>query len=288
MRSSTLSAFGQSERRCSLFAIRHRANEAGWGMKRVAIFAVCLLGALSVSTAATATDELPEIGRCIKVAGAASHRYANAACTTVSKGEDAGRYEWESGPGPKRGFTATAEASELETVGKVSIDCHAGSAQGEFTGPRSDEATITFTGCEYGAPSGTPCQTPGSSSGEIVTSALEGGIGFVSGGGTSKPVVGLRLAPASGTQFAAVECSGITVTLTGAVIGELTSGSTDRMLLSSSLKFKASLGRQAPTQLENGAVSVLSTNSGTESEQAGLTATETTTSEEPLEVRAIP
>ena len=101
-------------------------------------------------------------------------------------------------------------------------------------------------------------------------------------------VVGLRLAPASGTQFAAVECSGITVTLTGAVIGELTSGSTDRMLLSSSLKFKASLGRQAPTQLENGAVSVLSTNSGTESEQAGLTATETTTSEEPLEVRAVP
>src|SRR5437016_13177386 len=100
-------------------------------MKRVGLLAVCLVAVFAVSTVATATAELPEIGRCLKVAGAATHRYATGTCTTKSEGENSGRFEWEPGPGPKPGFTATAEASYLETVGKTTLKCRAGTAQGE-------------------------------------------------------------------------------------------------------------------------------------------------------------
>jgi hypothetical protein len=255
-------------------------------MKRVGILALCTVAVFAVTSVATALEELPEIGRCVKVAGSATHKYANAACTTESGGEDTGRYEWEPGPGPHAGFTSTAEVSELETVGKVHMKCHAGTAKGEFTGPKSDVATITFTGCEYGSPSGVPCETPGAREGEVVTNRLEGGLGYISGAGTTKPLVGMRLAPASGTQFAGVECSGVAVTLSGSVIGTVT-GVIDRMALTSSLKFKASKGKQAPEQFEGGGSSVLSAAAGGEAEQAGLTTSESNTNEEAVEVRAV-
>src|ERR1700730_4354852 len=137
-------------------------------MGRVGILAVCLVGVFAVTTVATATDELPEIGRCVKAGGAATHRYANATCTTKSAGENTGRYEWKAGPGPYRRFSATAEASYLETVGKTTLKCHAGTARGEFTGPRTDVATITFTGCEYGSATGVGCHTPGANAGEVL------------------------------------------------------------------------------------------------------------------------
>jgi hypothetical protein len=254
-------------------------------VKRLGVLVVCLVAAFGMSAVATATEELPELGRCLKVAGAATHRYANAGCTIESEGENTGKYEWEPGPGPNAAFTAIAEASDLETVGKVTMKCHAGTARGQFTGPKTDVATITFTGCEYGSPTGVPCQTPGARGGEVVTNQLEGALGYISGAHTTKPVIGMRLAPASGTQFASVECSGITVTLSGSVIGTVT-GAIDKMAVTSWLKLKASKGKQVPEQLEHGAASVLSAAAGAESEQAGLTSAESNTNEEPLEVRA--
>jgi hypothetical protein len=255
-------------------------------MKRFGILAVSLIAVFALTTVATATEELPEIGRCVKVAGAATHRYATGTCTTKSEDENTGKYGWEAGPGHNPGFTATAEASYLETVGKTSMKCHAGTAKGDFTGPRSDLATITFTGCEYGSPTGIECHTPGARAGEVVTNTLEGGIGYISGGGTTKPVVGMRLAPATGTQFASVECSGITVTLSGSVIGTV-AGAIDKMTLTTSLKFKAAKGKQIPEQLEDGAPSVLSAAAGAETEQTGLTSDESNTNEEPIEVKAV-
>ncbi|HWX95610.1 MAG TPA: hypothetical protein VNZ01_02075 [Solirubrobacteraceae bacterium] len=255
-------------------------------MRRFGILTVCLVAVFAASTVATATEELPEIGRCIKVAGLATHRYATATCTTRSEDENTGKFEWEPGPGPNSGFTGTAEASYLETVGKTTLKCSAGTVKGEFTGPRTDVATITFTGCEYGSPTGIVCQTPGARAGEVVTNALEGGIGYISGAGTTKPVVGMRLAPAAGTQFASVECSGVTVTLSGSVIGTI-AGAIDKMTLTTSLKFKAAKGKQIPEQLEGGPTSVLNAAAGAEAEQAGLTTNEWNTNEEPIEVKAI-
>jgi hypothetical protein len=252
-------------------------------MKRLVIFAVCLAAVFAVSTVATATEELPEIGRCVRVAGLATHRYATANCTTKSEGENTGKFEWEPGPGPNPGFTSTAEASVLETVGKTTMRCHAGTAKGEFTGPRTDIATITFTGCELGSAS---CQTPGAREGEVTTNQLEGGIGYISGGGTIKPVVGMRLAPAAGSEFASAECSGVVVTVAGSVIGTV-SGAINRMTLATWLKFKASRGKQIPEQLEGAAPSVLRATAGTESEQAGLTTSESNTNEEATEVKAV-
>jgi hypothetical protein len=256
-------------------------------MKRSGILAVCTVAVFATTTVATATEELPEIGRCVKPLGGATHRYTNAGCTAKSAGENTGKYEWEPGPGPKRGFTAVAEASEVETVGLTKLLCHAGTAKGEFTGPKSDTAVITFTGCEYGAGTGLLCASPGAKAGEIVTARLVGSLGFISGGGTSNPRVGMRLAPASGTRFATVECTGYTVTLTGSVIGVLPALSTDKMMLTSTISFKASRGKQNPEALAGGPLSVLTATSGKESEQAGLTSTEANTNEETLEVKAI-
>jgi hypothetical protein len=252
-------------------------------MKRVGIFAVCLVAVFAVSTVATATEELPEIGRCVRVAGVATHRYATASCTTKSEGENTGKFEWEPGPGPNPGFTSTAEASVLETVGKTTLRCHASTATGEFTGPRTDVATITFTGCELGT---SLCQTPGAREGEVITNQLEGGIGYISGGGTAKPVIGMRLAPAAGSEFASVECSGVVVTVSGSLIGTVT-GATDRMTLSTWLKFKAARGKQIPEQLEGGPTSVLRATAGSEGEQAALVSSEANTNEEPIEVKAV-
>src|ERR1700730_10271864 len=112
-------------------------------MIRVGVFAVCLIAMLGKSAVATATEELPEIGRCVKPAGAANHKYTGPACTVKSEGENTGKYEWEPGPGPKAAFTSTVEASELESVGKTRLLCHAGSAKGEITGPKTDTGTIT-------------------------------------------------------------------------------------------------------------------------------------------------
>jgi hypothetical protein len=255
-------------------------------MKRVGVFAVCLVAIFAVSTVATATEELPEIGRCVKMPGLATHRYATAGCTTKSEGENTGKFEWQPGPGPNAGFTSTTEASVLETVGKTSVRCDAGTAKGEFTGPRTDIATITFTGCELGSLSGIPCQTPGAREGEVITTQLEGGIGYISGAGTTRPVVGMRLAPAAGSEFASAECSGTVVTVSGSVIGTVT-GAINKMTLATWLKFRAAKGRQIPEQLEGAPTSVLHAEGGIEGEQAGLTAIESNTNEEPIEVKAV-
>jgi hypothetical protein len=255
-------------------------------MKRLGILTLCVITVFALTAVATATDELPEIGRCVKIAGTATHKWANASCTIRSEGENTGKYEWDPGPGPKPGFTSTAEATELETVAKSKVKCSAATAKGEFTGPKSDAATIIFTGCEYGTAPGLPCQTPGSQEGEVATSRLEGALGYISGGGTAKPSVGMRLSPAPGMPFASVECGGVTLTLAGSVIGTI-AGSVNKMSQTSSLKFRQGKGKQIPEQFEGAPPSVLSATAGAEPEQAGMSTLESNTNEEPLEVKAI-
>jgi hypothetical protein len=252
-------------------------------MKRFGILGLCFVAVFATTAVATATEELPELGRCVKLAGA-THKYTDAVCTVKSTGENTGQYEWEPGPGTKAAFSTTDEASTLETVGKVTLKCKAGTAKGQFTGPKTDTVTITFTGCVYGTSEFT-CHSSGAKEGEVVTNKLEGRLGFISGGGTGKPTVGTRLAPASGTQFASVECMGSTITLTGSVIAAVTAD-IDKMVLNSTLKFTQSGGKQNPEQFEGGATSVLKAKSSTE-EQAGLATKESNTNEELLEVKAV-
>jgi hypothetical protein len=119
-----------------------------------------------------------------------------------------------------------------------------------------------------------------------VTNELEGTLGYISGGGTSKPSVGIRLAPATGTQFADIECSGVNVTLAGSMIATVTA-QIDKMTLTSTLRFKALRGKQNPGQFEGGSSSSLTATSGSEAEQAGLTSTESNSNEELLEIKAV-
>jgi hypothetical protein len=55
-------------------------------MKRLGILTLCVVTVFALTAVATATDELPEIGRCVKSAGTATHKWANAACTIRSEG----------------------------------------------------------------------------------------------------------------------------------------------------------------------------------------------------------
>lgn len=256
-------------------------------MKHARLFGICLVAMFGMSAVAAATisrEELPELGRCLKPTGGANHRYTNAGCTSKSAGENTGKYEWEPGPGPKPRFVSTNEVSELETVGKSKIVCLGDTAGGEFTGPRTDRLTITFTGCEF-ATSGIKCNSAGAAQGEIKTPQLEGVLGFINEH-ASPPSVGVNLKPVLGKLFVAFECSGVPVKVNGSVIAPITP--TGKMSSTSTLNYRASKGVQAVEEFEGGekhTLRAVASGKETEPEQAGLRTTDTSTSEEPLEIK---
>jgi hypothetical protein len=256
-------------------------------MKHMRLLGISLIAVFAMSAVAAATtskEELPELGRCVKPTGATNHRYTNAGCTTKSAGENTGKYEWEPGPGPKPRFASTNGVSELETVGKSKLICLGDTGNGEFTGPKTDRVTITFTSCELGT-SGIKCQTAGAAEGEIRAPQLEGVLGFINEH-SNPPSVGVNLKPLQGTLFVAFECSGVPVKVNGSVIAPV--APTGKMSTSSTLTFKATKGKQAVEEFEGGEKRTLqATAPGKESEpeQAGIKTTDASTTEEPLEIK---
>jgi outer membrane protein assembly factor BamB len=234
----------------------------------------------------TLTRGLPELGQCLKLSKPAKGRYSDRGCVTASAGEDTGRYEWQPLSGPRRHFAAASRITQLTTAAGVIVTCRHTVYAGEYTGLRTGTAAEVLTGCQGRAPAATQCQTQGASPGEIRTGALEGELGFVSGG--SSPVVGWDLKPippASGVM--SFNCGQAAFSVTGSVIARLTT--IDRMTPRLKLKYVAAGGEQIPQQFEGGAKDTLTLVPSVGSpERVGLTATIPVGNGSPLEIKAAP
>jgi hypothetical protein len=228
---------------------------------------------------------LPDFGRCVKAEGLLEGKklvphglFGNATCTAQTP-DKTGKFEWSPGPGPNRKFTGVIKPVKLEALGGKLVTCTGGSDAGEYTGTKTETATLKLTGCQT---AGTPCQSSSAAAGEIQTGALNASMEFVKENeGSVKPIVGLDFKPASGTQLAAFDCGGSPQSLSGGVIASVSPVS--KMASAFNLKLKALGGKQAPEAFEVGPKDTLSLGG----EQAGVTTTIQQTNEEKLEIKAV-
>jgi hypothetical protein len=230
----------------------------------------------------TPSPSLPEVGRCLKLARATG-RYQTSNCTTLSAGEDTGKYYWQPWPASEDRFYASGGATTFETVGKAVMKCSESRYTGEYSSSQAVTASATFVGCEVAGVFGGKCQSENAQPGEVATSPLEGRLAMIKGGAT--PSVGWELQPTSGPVLASFACGESRVSMTGSVIASVTA--IDKMTATLSLRYTASKGKQAPEAFEGGAKNTLSFVSKSAEEQVGLTATSTLTNEESIEIKAI-
>jgi len=207
-------------------------------------------------------------------------RFATAGCTSPATAEQFS-FEWEPGPGPKATFTTSARAEAaltLETVRKVKVTCKGEVSSGEYTGPTTvGGVVVTLTGCEALL---TKCTSAGAAEGEIVTSTLEGVLGWEA---KEEHRVALDLFPVeTGGVFTEFVCGATSMAVRGSVISPVISG---RMQSSTTVKYAATAGHQKPEHLEGEPNDVLESSLlGGSFEQTGLTLTTTLTNAEPIEV----
>ena len=236
------------------------------------------------------TLPLPAIGRCVKVEGQPEGKklvyhgtWENSSCTLEQPAHE-GRYEWTEGPGTGGRFTSTGGTLKLTTASGAGLFCTASTGSGQWTGAKTASATLTLTGCHIG-PSSKPtaCQSGGAGEGEVVTSALNGRLDFIKEGEEPEiPVVGIDLAPQSGSTIASYSCGGKPFTLSGSLIAPVSA--VDHMNATLHVKAAGSAGTQTPEAFEEGPKDVVSLGS----EQAGVATSIGATSGEPLEIKAIP
>src|SRR5919201_1517883 len=104
-----------------------RPKVIGWGL--------ALACACGLMTAASASAELPELGRCVKVSVAATGAYTRANCLPLSK-THTGEFEWLPGPGASNKLKETLSNPVFETTTGEKIVCAFIFVTGEFTGPK--------------------------------------------------------------------------------------------------------------------------------------------------------
>ena len=152
---------------------------------------------------------------------------------------------------------------------------------------------IAFTGCRNSF--NLTCQSQGAAGGEVRFAALVGSLGYVRNqtvAGKQVVSAGIVLGLSPGQYLAIFECSGLaglnmSVAVEGAVIG--LASPLNKMSPQLTLRYGASFGRQRPLGFEGGATSVLfSSIAGGAPEQTGLTWTNSLTSQESLEIKALP
>lgn len=277
------------------------------------IAGACLLAllALAVVGAASASAELPELGRCVAVEGVQegkktvySGAYGAPTCLHQKPGHN-GKYEWEPGPGANNKFFGFAEEPVLETVGGQKVSCAAGLFKGEYTGPKTEKLTATFEICEDAAKR--PCQTTPAKEGVITEGGtLEGDLAYID---ASKTTVGWDLEHEGGSgAMLTYYCGKLpeTVhTVEGSVIGQVKHGffgnDLNHMSKKATIVYKAVKGKQLPEAFEGQPSDTLTTTTlGLETrpnEQTGLTTLLETVSgegedipneeiQEPLEIKA--
>jgi hypothetical protein len=236
---------------------------------------------------------LPEFGRCKKVPAEKGvketvyhGRFNESGCIEENVAKF-GKFEWTPGAGATKGLTFSSGTVSLETAGKSKLLCTHSAGSGEYTGLKSATVSVTLTGCTRGA-SKESCQSPGAATGEIVTSALEGTLGFIQyefKEATPFTSVGLALTHQP-TLFTA-ECGAAKTQLSvsGSVIGKLTP--IDKTVPAFAIAFAQAGGKQVPEQFEAGPKRILSATFGSGSpEAAGLSSKAKITNQEALGIKA--
>jgi hypothetical protein len=255
-------------------------------MTRTRILGLSLIAVLAMSAlvAASASAQAPEFGRCVKVAKGTG-KFGMASCT----GEKAGSYEWVPGLGASSKFTTASKVGTFvtltETVGGTKITCHGQTATGEYTGAKTvGQVLLRFTGCES---SGGKANSPGEPEGVVVSKSLQGSLGIVKSGETSKQnKVGLDLLPeAPAGPVTEFSVGGIALVVRGSVIVPVTA---NKMQLTATLKFAQAKGKQKPERFQGEAKDVLEESvNGSAFEQAGLAFESTQTNEEAIEINSV-
>lgn len=312
------------------------------GTKTVVLLVVsaCALAAFGVSAASAA---LPEIGHCVKLEGTKSGsgkktytgKFTNRKCTRESKAAN-GKFEWMPGPGAEKEFESPGalEPVTLETAGGTAIACENSKMFGEYTGAQTETDHIGLYGCKDTATQ-KPCQSlrpeetsaPTPEEGTILSSEVEGKLGFINGKG-SKPEVGWEYKAKTGAMFT-FECgvpveapklpeapSGTLpevpggapaakpaaalptelptlVTIEGAFIGSVKP--VDRPVEEFFFKYNGAHGKQTPAMFEGGEAAALTANivvpklpPEEKTEAIGYTGIEEESVVEDYEIKAIP
>lgn len=232
-----------------------------------------------------APEDLPEVGRCIKLKSATGV-FANAGCTTRSEAEDSGLYEWEPGPGVQPSFLFRNNGAALTAVGKGRVTCAENTYEGEFVGSKTIELSLSLSGCEPVSHLGIKCESAGAAAGEVNTSNLEGHLGFIKDG--AHPTVGFVLTPAGGaSSLTTMHCGEEPITITGGFIGAYSA--VNRMQSQFTVAFAGDHGRQVPQALEGGSDELLEMALGEgPPESVAFLARDKATNREWLEIKASP
>jgi FG-GAP repeat len=223
-----------------------------------------------------------EYGRCVKVAKGAG-KYASATCISLKAG---GSYEWLPGVEKKKFTTKITEgAATLETVKGSKVVCKTETSTGEYTGTKTvGGVVLILTGCER---LGEKCSSAGAAGGEIVTKSLEGVLGIEKLGVTNATnKIAFDLFPVGKTGMVMeFSCGGTEVSVQGSLIVPV---SANKMLLTSTLKYSASKGKQKPEMFVGEPKDILEASFNKEVfAQTGLTLKTTQTNEEPVEVNSV-
>jgi WD40 repeat protein len=233
----------------------------------------------------------PEFGRCVKVAAEKEgtktvyRGWFTASTCLVKSSTRTSKYEWLPGAVKANYTTALKPTTKvtLETVHKVKVTCTGESGRGIVaSGKTVQNVFVKFTGCASGTKK---CTTAGHAEGELETKRLEGALGIDSitvKEGKETRHIGLDLYPVGETgAFIEYTCTGSpATTLSGSLIGPVPS---DKALVTATIKYAATGGKQKPEHFEGSPTDVLT---NTLSEQVGLTVTETQTNEEAVEINA--
>jgi hypothetical protein len=235
-----------------------------------------------------AQRQLPEFGRCVKVPAVTDGKakiyegsYSDSGCTSPEAG---GRYEWSAVPGASPSFTATAGKTTLESVGGAgTLSCKHSTIAGSYTGVKSAAAAVTFSGCDFAA-NGAECQSSGAAPGEIVSSPLEGSLGFVKDAVEKEQLIAITGLDLHAPTILTATCGTANVSVSGSVIAPF--ATSDKTLAANTLTFNQAAGIQAPEAFEEEAKDTLtSTLNGTPS-QSALKAKFKLKSAETVEIRA--
>jgi hypothetical protein len=209
------------------------------------LFAVLAASAVACSCAGAA---LPSYSNCVAIEGP----FTSATCHHLGPPDTWAVLPFEFGPEhPNTSFEAHAMKDDVrvETTSLTAITCQGGRSDGHFAGSKEQQSVfLSFTGCRLGTHK---CASAGQGPGKIVTSPLQGVLGYLAGKGTGAPTVGLSLSAETGPLLEAT-CAGVGVRLTGAVVGTVTRD-IDFINKISTESFVQSAGVQEFTSFEGGA-----------------------------------
>jgi hypothetical protein len=273
-----------------------RTKVIGWGL--------ALACACALVTAASAGAELPELGRCVKVAGNTG-AYTRANCLPKSK-THTGEYEFLPGPGANNKFQLKLSQPSFETVGGGRIVCAFLFAKGEFTGAKTWKISgeTQIQGCAL-QPQNLACYSNPLEPNQVVSEIpLAGELGDIPGStNPANPWLGWDLKAESSTsptifEFSCGE-SGVfppppaqfRISLEGSVIGRVKA--TNKMQTLFAMIYKQEHGIQIPEAFIGGVKDTLTqittptTNpNGKKVEQVGLKGSGELVPGEALELKA--